>query len=171
MFDLVVKLTDQSTFDLVGDDTLVHKYGLKVYAAGMHRDACNSTRSFTLFKWGHCWVVLCVLVPLRTDPERKYAIPVLLRLYLNQKTNDKVRRKHQKKTDLMLEMLHILSEHASDKKLHFLGDSAYTGARMLGLMPGNVDVTGRLACRGMLLPNPSEMIAKKGLRHVTLKLY
>jgi hypothetical protein len=110
---------------------------------------------------------------------------------LNQKTNDKLRRKHQKKTDLMLEMMRILSEHASDKKLHFLGDSAYTGARMLGQMPGNVDVTGRLgvdarlceappertgrrgrpACRGMLLPNPSEMIAKKGLRHVTLKLY
>lgn len=191
MFDLVVKLTDQSTYYLVGDDTLVHKYGLKVYGAGMHRDACNSSRGFTSFKWGHCWVVLCVLVPSRTDPERKYAIPVLLRLYLNQKTNDKLRRKHQKKTDLMLEMMRILSEHASDKKLHFLGDSAYTGARMLGQMPGNVDVTGRLgvdsrlceappertgrrgrpACRGKLLPNPSEMIAKKGLRHVTLKLY
>lgn len=191
MFDLIVKLTDQAIYYLVGDDTLVHKYGLKVYGAGMHRDACNSSSGHTSFRWGHCWVVLCVLVPSRKDPERKFAVPVLLRLYLNQKTNDKLRRKHRKKTDLMLEMVHLVSEHASDKDLHFLGDSAYTGARMLDRMPRDVHVTGRLgsnsrlceappertgrrgrpARRGKVLPKPSEMIATKGLRRVTMKLY
>ncbi len=70
VFDLVVRLTNQTQYYLVGDDTLVHKRGLKVYGAGMHRDACNSSSGLTSFRWGHCWVVLCVLVPSRKDPNR-----------------------------------------------------------------------------------------------------
>lgn len=176
---------------LVGDDTLVPKFGLKVYGAGMHRDACNSSRGHTSFRWGHCWVVLCLLIPSRRDPERKFAIPILMRLYLNQKTNAKIRRKHRKKTELMQEIIHALAKHAGCKPLHFLGDSAYTGARMLGKMPDNMDVTGRIggnsrlckpppertgrrgrpARRGEMLPKPVEMLGVKGLRRVTLKLY
>jgi len=155
IFDLVVKLTDQDSYYLVGDDTLIHKTGLKVYDAGMHRDACQSSSGYTSFRWGHCWVVLCVLVPSRKDPSRKYAIPVLLRLYLNTKTNEKLRRKHRKKTDLMLEMILLLTSHANEKQLHFLGDSAYTGGRMLDQIPGEVHVTGRISsgvCRLYLAP-------------------
>ncbi|WP_146395217.1 transposase [Planctomycetes bacterium CA13] len=126
---------DQATYDLVGDDTLIHKTGLKVYGAGMHRDACQSSSGFTSFRCGHCWVVLCVLVPSRKDPNRKFAIPILMRLYLNTKTNEKLRRKHRKKTDLMLAMIRILANHAADKSLHFIADSAYTGGRILQQIP------------------------------------
>jgi hypothetical protein len=191
MFDLVVRLTDQHSYYLVGDDTLVHKTGLKVYGAGMHRDACQSSSGFTSFRWGHCWVVLCVLVPSRKDPQRKYAIPVLMRLYLNTKTNEKLRRKHQKKTDLMLQMINVLSEHAADKSLHFIGDSAYTGGQMLDQIPAHVHVTGRIGLnarlcegprakkpgrgrpprRGPMLAKPQEMIAQKGLRRAKIQLY
>lgn len=191
IFDLVVKLTDQATYYLVGDDTLIHKTGLKIYAAGMHRDACQSSSGFTSFRWGHCWVVLCVLVPSRKDPTRKYAIPVLMRLYLNTKTNAKLRRKHRKKTELMLEMINVLAKHASGKSLHFLGDSAYTGGRMLDQIPDSVHVTGRIGgdarlCqgprpkkpgrgrpprRGPMLPKPTEMLASKGLRRAKINLY
>ncbi len=191
LFDLVCKLTDQATYYLVGDDTLIHKNGLKVYGAGMHRDACNSSTGFTSFRWGHCWVVLCVLIPSRKDPDRKYAVPILMRLYLNQKTNAKLRRKHRKKTELMLDMICLLSDHAVDQRLHFLGDSAYTGGRMLEQIPKSVGVTGRIggdsrlcdappertgrrgrpARRGKMLPKPTEMLAAKGLRRITMKLY
>jgi hypothetical protein len=191
LFNLAATIVPQDVYHLVGDDTLVSKSGLKVYGAGMHRDACNSSRSHTSFRWGHCWVVLCVLIPSRRDPERKFAIPVLMRLYLNQKTNDKLRRKHRKKTELMLEMILVLEKHASDKHLHFLGDSAYTGGRMLAQIPDSANVTGRIGAdarlcepppprtgkrgrpprRGKRLPKPSEMLDVKGLRRVQLKLY
>ncbi|QDV23095.1 hypothetical protein Q31a_13900 [Aureliella helgolandensis] len=191
MFDLVVKLTDQQHCYLVGDDTLIHKTGLKIYGTGMHRDASQSSSGFTSFRWGHCWVVLCVLVPSRKDPTRKYAIPVLMRLYLNTKTNKKLRRKHRKKTDLMLEMIQLLTQHAGEKSLHFLGDSAYTGGRMLEQIPSGMHVTGRIGkdarlCegprpkkpgrgrpprRGPVLPKPTEMLATKGLRRTTINLY
>lgn len=191
VFDLANKLVPQDVCHLVGDDTLVPKFGLKVYGAGMHRDACNSSNGHVSFRWGHCWVVLCLLVPSRRDPERKFAIPILMRLYLNQKTNEKLRRKHRKKTELMLEMIRALGNHAGDKRLHFLGDSAYTGARMLSEIPGHVQVTGRIgadsrlcesppertgrrgrpARRGKMLSKPSEMLGGKGLRRAQLKLY
>jgi hypothetical protein len=114
-----------------------------------------------------------------------------MRLFLNQKTNDKLRRKHRKKTELMLEMIQALAQHASGKTLHFLGDSAYTGARMLEQIPDSVHVTGRIGTdarlceppppptgkrgrpprRGKRLPKPIEMLAAKGLRRLQLKLY
>jgi hypothetical protein len=191
LFDLTARILPQDVYHLVGDDTLVPKFGLKVYGAGMHRDACNSSRGHVSFRWGHCWVVLCVLVPSRRDPNRRFAIPILMRLYLNQKTNNKLRRKHRKKTELMLTMIQALAQHAGDKNLHFLGDSAYTSSRMLKRIPDSVHVTGRIGTdsrlcepppsrtgkrgrpsrRGKRLPKPIEMLAVKGLRRIQLKLY
>ena len=52
MFDLVVKLTGQSKYYLVGDDTLIHKTGLKLYGAGMHRDACQSSSGLRFVSLG-----------------------------------------------------------------------------------------------------------------------
>ena len=106
----------------------------------------------------------------------------MLRLYLNQKTNEKLRRKHRKKTDLMLQMIQVIERHARGKTLHFLGDSAYTGAGMLPQIPDRESVTGRigansrlveaprpnkgqrgrLARRGPALPKPQELLAGFG---------
>lgn len=191
VFDLVVKLAPQAIYDLIGDDTLVPKSGLKVYGSGMHRDACNSSRGHTSFRWGHCWVVLCVSICSRKNPSRRFTIPILMRLYRNQKTNQKLRRKHRKKTALMLEMICRLNKHAADKKLRFIADSAYTGGRMLCAIPRQIEVVGRITARarlcegppprtgckgrprrrGAALPNPAQMLAAKGLRHVRLKMY
>ncbi|QDT07048.1 hypothetical protein K227x_54730 [Rubripirellula lacrimiformis] len=38
-------------------------------------------------------------------------------------------------------MSSVLSEHAAGKSLHFIGDSAYTGGRMLDQIPTHVQVT------------------------------
>jgi hypothetical protein len=191
LFDLVTKFAPQETYFVAGDDTTLARCGLKVFGAGMHRDACLSSRAHTVVRWGHCWVVLCVIVSSRNDDSRKFAIPILMRLYLNQKTNERLRRKHRKKTDLMVEMLEQLRQHVPGAKLHFLGDSAYTGPRMLSRIPKSIAVTGRIGAdarlhdappprtrkrgrpnlRGKRLPNPTEMLGQKGLRRMTLKLY
>lgn len=191
LFDLVTRCAPQGTYLLAGDDTTLARCGLKVFGAGMHRDACLSSRGHTVVRWGHCWVVLCIIVSSRRDPKRKFAIPILMRLYLNHKTNERLRRKHRKKTDLMVEMLEQLRDHVPDENLHFLGDSAYTGPRMLARIPSSIAVTGRIGVdarlhrappprtgkrgrpnrRGERLPNPTEMLVRKGLRRMTLKLY
>ncbi len=53
------------------DDTLARKRGLKVFGVGMHHDGVGmhhdpllSTRKTTITNWGHCWVVLGVILKL-----------------------------------------------------------------------------------------------------------
>src|SRR5687768_5028404 len=42
------------------DDTATRHKGKNVYGKGRHRDNCRSTRSHTVWVWGHKWVVLAV---------------------------------------------------------------------------------------------------------------
>jgi len=123
-------------------------------------------------------------------PGRYFALPILMRLYLNKKAAAKWNRKYRSKTDLMIEMLECLEKHASDKNLHFLGDSAFTAPAVLARMPRRIDVTGRAhikarlytrapdyqgrgrpRVRGERLPSPCEMLNAKGLRRLLLSLY
>ena len=125
VYDLIRKRLPQETFFLVGDDTLLSRRGLKMFGAGMHRDPMLSSRGFTVLRWGHCWVVLCVVVESPRTPGRCFALPILARLYLNKKAAQKWNRAYRTKPELMLEMLELVQAHDPEQSLHFLGDSAY----------------------------------------------
>jgi len=160
----------------------------------MHRDPLLSSRGFHVTRWGHCWVVLCVVIESQHFPGKRFALPVLSRLYLNKSSSKKWRRTYRKKNELMIEMLKILERHVAEsrKTLHLLGDSAFTAPAVLHEIPASIEVTGRLATdarlhepaprrqpgqvgrprkRGARLPSPLELIAKQGLRRLTLALY
>jgi predicted metal-binding membrane protein len=53
-----------------------------VFGIGTHLDAVRSTRRHRVFCFGHCWVVLTVLVRVPFS-RRTWALPVLFRLYRN----------------------------------------------------------------------------------------
>ena len=192
VYDLIRELIPQDVVFLVGDDSLISRRGLKVFGTGMHRDPLLSSRSFTVTRWGHCWVVLCVIVESPRTPGRYFALPVLARLYLNKSSAEKWNRVYRTKPELMLEMLEVLHAHDSQQKLHFLGDSAYTSSSTLKQIAKNIAVTGRIVAnsrihemapprqsgqrgrprvRGDRLPTPDEMLDEKGLRRLKLKLY
>jgi len=191
IFDLTLRLAPQDVAFLAGDDTLLSRCGLKIFGAGMHRDPCLSSRSHTVTRWGHCWVVLSILLESPRTPGRYFALPILMRLYLNKQTAAKWNRKYHSKTDLMIEMLEDIDKYARNTKLHFLGDSAYTAPAILARMPRRIDVTGRADIRARLhapaadcrgrrgrprkrgerLASPNEMLDEKGLRRLTLSLY
>jgi len=88
----------------------------------------------------------------------------------------------------------MLKRHVGDdeKGLHLLGDSAFTAPVVLGELPAEIEVTGRVGknvrihkapgprpagkrgrnrIRGDRLPTPEEMLQQTGLRRLTLKLY
>lgn len=190
-YDLIRRHFPQEVVFLAGDDTLLNRRGLKVFGTGMHRDPLLSSRSFTVTRWGHCWVVLCVVVESHRSPGRYFALPILARLYLNKKSAAKWNRTYRSKPALMLEMLKLAHAHDPARKLHFLGDSAYTSSSMLGKIPAAIAVTGRIGgnsrihapapprqpgrgrprIRGERLATPEEMLDEKGLRRLDLKLY
>ena len=192
VYDLIRKLLPQATIFLAGDDTLLSRRGLKIFGTGMHRDPLLSSRGFTVVRWGHCWVVLCVVIESPRNPGRFFALPILARLYLSKSAAAKWNRTYRTKPELMLEMIKLVHRHDSQQRLHFLGDSAFTSASMLSKMPPAIDVTGRILCnsrihepapqrlpgqrgrtrvRGERLATPTEMLDSKGLQRVDLKLY
>jgi hypothetical protein len=57
-------LVPQDRVLLAGDDTVDGHKGAKVFGKGCHRDPVRSTHALTVFRWGHKWVVLSVLVRL-----------------------------------------------------------------------------------------------------------
>ena len=191
VYDLIRKLLPQATVFLAGDDTLLNRHGLKIFGTGMHRDPLLSSRGFTVVRWGHCWVVLCVVIESPRNPGRYFALPILARLYLNKKASKKWNRSYRTKPEMMLEMLRLVQAHDPHQPLHFLGDCAFTSSSMLSRMPAEIAVTGRIGTnsrihapapprkegrgrprvRGERLDTPDEMLDSKGLRRVDLKLY
>lgn len=192
VFDLIT--TGMQTVFLAADDTLLPRFGLKIFGTGMHRDPVLSSRGHTVTRWGHCWVVLCVVVESRHVPGRRFALPVLARLYLNKSSAAKWRRSYRTKNELLLEMLGLLEQHLGEgeKCLHLLGDSAFTAPAVLDQLPASIAVTGRVGVnvrihqpppqrrpgqvgrprkRGARLPTPREMLQAEGLRRLTIKLY
>ena len=140
----------QQTLILVGDDTLLPRKGRKVFSAGMHRDPCLSTRQSTVKRWGHCWVVLSVVLRSSRDSTHYFCLPLMMRLYINEATAKSQRRKCRAKTDLMLEMLQLIEQRLPQQKLHFIADYGYTAPAMLGRIPRRIEVTGRVHRRAKL---------------------
>lgn len=109
---------------IVIDDTLAMKKGPKIFGLGNHLDPVRSTRRQKIFVFGHCWVVLAVLVHVPFS-RRAWALPVLFRLYRNIKDCQRRRVAHRKKTDLAREMLNLVVEWSAGRRLEVAADGAY----------------------------------------------
>ena len=70
VLSLILPLIDAKTVLVAMDDTLARKRGLKVFGVGMHHDPLLSTRKTAITNWGHCWVVLGVILKLPFCGER-----------------------------------------------------------------------------------------------------
>lgn len=170
---------------LVGiDDTLARKRGLKIFGVGMHHDPLLSSRGHTVTNWGLNWVVLGVIVRFPLWPDRPFCLPILFRLYLNEKAAAKWRRKQRTRPELAVELLRVLCHHRKNRSFHAVADSTYGGHSVLANLPDNCDLTSRLRLdarlydappiptgnrgrprkRGAQLPTPEQMLAKRTRR-------
>jgi hypothetical protein len=190
VFGLVLTLLDGVVLVAV-DDTLARKRGLKVFGVGMHHDPLLSCRRTAVTNWGHCWVVLGVLLKLPFCGDRWLCLPVLFRLYVPKKAAGKKRLAYRTKPELAVEMLRLLCGRHEGRRFHAVGDSGYGGKSVLLNLPGNCGLTSRLKMdarlydgpvkrrsrkggrprkRGVRLPTPQAMLAGR-CRHLTLDIY
>jgi hypothetical protein len=144
------------------DDTLAAKRGLKVFGAGMHYDPQLSSRSKSITRWSHNWVILSVIVRFPLWPQRAFALPILFRLYLNKKSAEKHRRVYRSRPELAVEMLKLLCGSRKNRRFHAIADSAYGGQSVLGNLPANCDLTSRLLLNARLYDAPPVRTGKKG---------
>jgi hypothetical protein len=164
VFGLILPLL-ADTILLALDDTLARKRGLKIFGVGMHHDPLLSTRRTAIMNWGHCWVVLGVVLQLPFCGDRWFCLPVLFRLYIPKKTATKKKLPYKTKPQLAVEMVQLLCKRHENRRFHAIGDSAYGGKSVLLNLPGNCDLTSRLTMKARLYDAPlPRQASKKGGR-------
>ena len=138
-------LPEGETVFLAADDTLARKRGRKVFGVGMHYDPLLSSRGKAIVNWGHSWVVLGVLLPLPFRPGARYCLPILFRLYRNQKTlkAEGDAKAYRTRPELLMELLALLCAAHPKRHFHLLADATYSGASVVRKLPANCDFTGR----------------------------
>jgi len=143
-FRLIRALLDEAApIRAVIDDTVASKKGPKVFGLGSHVDPVRSTKKHKAFTFGHCWVVLAVLVPVPFS-RRTFALPVLLRLYRNKKECNRAGAPYRKKTELARELLQILVQWAGTLRIELAMDAAYCNDTVLDDLPSTVTVFGSM---------------------------
>src|SRR5262245_3654616 len=100
-------LVPEGCVQLAGDDTVDGHKGAKVFGKGCHRDPVRSTHAVTVFRWGHTWVVLAVLVRFPFT-RRPWALPVLVALYRTEKDNAQAGRRHKAPARLLRQLCCVL---------------------------------------------------------------
>ena len=166
VFALILPLLGSDGLVLLGiDDTLARKRGLKVFGVGMHHDPLLSTRKTAITNWGHCWVVLGVILKPPFCGDRWFCLPILFRLYVPKKVAEKKRLPYFTKPQLAVQMLQLLCGRFENVRFHAVGDSAYGGKSVLLCLPANCDLTSRLPMDARLYDAPPPRIkSRKGGR-------
>ena len=197
LLDLLLPFAGPEVVLLV-DDTLSHRSGPHLFGAAMHHDALRSTygRSSAgartvAFSFGHNWVVLAIAVTPPWNSERRFAIPILFRLYRSKKRTPT--QAYRKRTDLATEMIHLILEALpEDRPVHVLGDSEYACKTLVRSLPLDVHFTGPMSMNAALyaepepypgmgrpringerLPSPQQLVRKRSTpwRTITAHIY
>jgi hypothetical protein len=179
LFQFIVQVMPAgSPLRLALDDTLAPKKGAHVFGIGSHLDAVRSTKRQKIFSFGHCWVVLALVMPVPFST-RTWALPILFRLYRTQKECAvKKGQPHRKKTQLGRDMLEVITGWVEGRRVELSADSAYcndtitrglaSNIILFGAMRPDAVLTrvpasrrrhsnGRPRVRGTVLPKPAAM--------------
>jgi hypothetical protein len=140
---------------VVIDDTLAPKKGPHVFGIGSHLDAVRSTKRHRIFTFGHCWVVLAVVVRVPFS-KRAWALPLLFRLARNLKECNKRGAVYMKKTQLAREMIDVLLTWVGARPVEITADSAYCNFTVSRDLPPHVTLVGAMRPDAVLtaLPRP-----------------
>jgi hypothetical protein len=118
---VVALLPADAVIQLVADDTVDGKTGEHVWAKSAHRDPVRSSRSKTVIKFGHKWLVMCVLVHLK-GWDRPWALPVFCGLCIDRKLAGKLKKRQKTPSQLARQMLMRLMRWLPDRKFILTGD-------------------------------------------------
>lgn len=154
LFAQIVSLVaPDSALRIAIDDTLAPKKGPKVYGIGTHIDAVRSTKRKKIFAFGHCWVTLAIVMPVPFS-RRTWALPLLFRLYRNEKACLRAGQPHRKKTELARELLDVFGAWVGKRRVEASMDAAYCNDTVLRNLPPSFAVFGSMRPDAVLTALP-----------------
>ena len=163
---IVATLCSHGRLVVALDDTLAPKKGPEVFGIGSHLDPVRSTKSFRVFCFGHVWVVLAVVVTVPFS-SRRWALPVLLRLYRTRSECEPSGHRYRKKTELGREIRrafiaapgHVLI--SAGRSIDVVVDSAYCNDTLTRGLSKQVTVIGALRPDAVLTAAPTDAERKR----------
>jgi hypothetical protein len=116
---------------LVGiDETLERRWGAKIAARGIYRDAVRSSQSHFVKASGLRWVGLMLLVPVAWA-ERVWALPFLTALAPSERYDRERGRRHKALTDWARQLLLVVRRRWPERTLVAVADSTYAALEFL----------------------------------------
>lgn len=154
LFQLILKLMPEGRpLRAALDDTLAPKKGEHVFGIGSHLDAVRSTKRRKVFTFGHCWVVLSILMPVPFST-RTWALPILFRLYRTAKDCEKKQQPYFKKTELARQLVDVLASWVDGRRVELSMDNAYCNDTVMRGLPSNIVVFGAMRPDAVLTRPP-----------------
>ena len=147
-------LLEAGAIRIVIDDTVAPKKGEHVYGLGNHIDPVRSTTARKVFCFGHCWVVLAIIVPLPMC-KTTFALPILFRLYTNKKACAKKDIPYRKKTELARDMIDVFVTWVGARRVELAVDSAYGNDTVTRGLPASVILFGSMRPDAVLTEAPA----------------
>lgn len=112
------------------DETLERRWGPKIKARGIYRDAVRSSQSHFVKCSGLRWMCLMLLAPVGWAG-RTWALPFLTVLCPSERYHQEQGKKHKKLTDWARQMALQLSRWLKGFKLVIVGDTTYSCIELL----------------------------------------
>lgn len=144
------------------DETLERRWGRKINARGIYRDAMRSSHSYFVKCSGLRWMSLMLLTPV-SWAKRVWALPFLTVLAPSERYSQQQGNRHKKLTDWARQMLLQLKRWLPNRQIIVVADSSYACYALLDAVRAHVCVITplRLDARLFDVP-PLQPIGKRG---------
>lgn len=177
LLDLLISklVTDSGPLVFGLDETLERRWGSKIKARGIYRDAVRSSHSYFVKCSGLRWMCMMLLTPI-SWAKRVWALPFLTVLAPCERYNKQKGKKHKKLTDWAKQMILQLKRWLPNRQLIVIADSSYASYSLLDAVLHHVCMITPLRLDARLFDTPSPQPAGKrgpkpkiGVRQPTLK--
>jgi hypothetical protein len=164
LLDLLVNAFIPSSEPLVFgiDETLERRWGGKIKARGIYRDAVRSSHSYFVKCSGLRWMCLMLLAPIDWT-KRIWALPFLTVLAPSERYNQQQEKKHKKLTDWAKQMILQLKRWLPHRQLIVVADSSYASYSLLDAVRHHVCMITPLRLDARLFDAPPpQPVGKRG---------
>jgi hypothetical protein len=157
-FLIVTFLRPGAPIRLAVDDTLFGRSGRRVFGAHYLHDGAQPEGSGRRTRWGNCWVVVVLVVPLDCLGGRPVGLPILFRLFRPKDDRHPDRRSQPELARLLIDMV---IERFPSRAVELVMDGAYA-TKVWRALPDHVTVTTRMRANAALFELAPPPTGKRG---------